>query len=100
MSTIRLSRTVLRPVQFRWWQPGKTLPLDCTGLTCTVRQTTLPYVPAVEAVDAAAGQFRLAAPTPAQADKLRLGKTYGIHVVLQDAGGNAVEEFRATLEVV
>lgn len=99
-ATVKLSIAVRRPVRFQWWQAGKVAPIDCSTFTCVVAETTLPWIPAVAPVDLALGKFELAPPTAEQAGQLRPGRTYGLHVVLRNAIGDGVEEFRVTIEAV
>jgi len=100
MSTIKLSRTVLRAVPFRWWQAGKVAPVDCSTFSCTIEASTLPVALQIEPVNLSQGQFQFAALTPEQAVRINPGRKYGAHVVLRNAGGAAVEEFRCTFEAV
>lgn len=97
MASILLSRTVLQPLAFEWWQAGEIAPIDCTGFSCAVAETTLPWTPAVITVNAALGRFALAAPTGPQAASLPTGRRYSVHVVLFSGAGVALEEFKLTL---
>lgn len=100
MADIRYSRTVPRSIPFEWWQAGEIAPIDCTGFTCAVEESTLGWTPAVTVTNAALGQFAIGAPSPAQADGLTSGRRYAVRVVLRNAGGQALEDFRLTLVAV
>lgn len=97
MSTYIISRTVLKPIQFEWFEQDSETRIDCTGLTCAVERTSLPWTPAITVIDAALGKFQIAPPTAPQAASLEAGRRYGVKVVMRDAGGNAVEEFDLVL---
>lgn len=99
MSTIKLSRTVLRPIPFRWWQAGKVAPVDCSTFTCEVLASTLPAALVIAPVDLPQGRFQFAALSPEQAARLSPGRKFGAHVVLKNAAGDPVEEFCCTFEV-
>ena len=100
MDNVPLSCTAPKALAINWWQAGKVARLDCTSFTCTVEGTSLPYTPAVEPINLAQGQFRLLPPAPADAAQLRPGKTYGLHLVLRNALGEAIEDIRFTIEAV
>lgn len=100
MRAVQLSRRVRRAIPFRWWQPGKVAPVDCTGFSHAIGDCTLPYPPVVEPVDPVSGRFRFAPPSAEQAQKLEPGRTYGAQVVLLNAAGEAIEEFRCEFEAV
>lgn len=99
-STVPLSRTAPKALQINWWQAGKVARLVCTSFSCAVVETSLPYVPVIAAVDLALGKFRMLPPAPVDAAKLKVGKTYGVHAVLRNALGEAIEDMRFTIEVV
>ena len=98
MARVRISRIVPRAIPFRWWQAGRVAPVDCSTFTCEVAETTLPFIPAIAPVDPALGKFSWAPATLQQLAQLRPGKTYGMHVVLKNAAGDAIEEFHCTFE--
>ena len=98
--TVPLSRTAPKAMQINWWQAGKLARLDCTSFTCAVAETSLPFAPAIAAVDLALGKFRMVAPAPIDAAKLKAGRTYGVHLVLRNALGEAIEDMRFTIEAV
>ena len=91
------SRTVRKPIRFEWWQAGETTPIDCTGLIPVVAETALPWTPAIVAINAALGQFEVAAPSAVQAALLVEGRRYGLRIELRSAGGAAIEEFSLIL---
>lgn len=99
-AAVPLSKSAPKPVQFNWWQEDKAARLDCTGFTCAVAETSLPYLPTIVAVDLAAGKFRMLAPDPAQAAKLKLGTHYGLQVILRDGTGAPIIDRRLMIEVV
>lgn len=99
-ASVPISKSAPKPIQFNWWQEGKTAQLDCTGFTCGVAQTSLPYLPTIVAVDLAAGRFRMLAPSPAQAAKLKLGTHYGLQLILRDPIGTPIIDRRLMIEVV
>jgi hypothetical protein len=82
---------VLKPIRFDWFQAGDVLPIDCTGFSCAVTETTLPWVPAVALLNAPLSQWQIAAPTAPQAALLVTGQRYGIKIVLFNALGEAIE---------
>lgn len=100
MKTIPISLTLARSAQLRWWQAGKLAPIDCTGFTCTVHETTLPYSPAITTVNAAQGAYRIEAPTAPQIALLRRGRRYAATVVLRDGGGAIVEAADLVFEAI
>lgn len=101
MSTsVPLSRTAPKALQINWWQAGKVARLDCTSFTCTVAETTLGFIPEIAAVDLGQGKFRMLAPAPGDAARLKAGRTYGVHLVLRNAIGEAIEDMRFTIEAV
>lgn len=100
MSTVRISHSVRRAIPLRWWQAGKVAPIDCSTFTCAVGETTMPFTLAIEPVDLPNGQFRFAAPTLQQLALLHVGRTYGVQVLLRNALGEPIEEFRCTFEAV
>lgn len=97
---VPLSRSAPRPLQINWWQAGKVARLDCTSFSCTVGETTLPYTPVIQVVNLAQGQFRIAAPAPADAAKLRRNRAYDLQLILRNALGEAIEDMRFTIEAV
>lgn len=103
MSTVEVSRLVLEPVPFIWCDADGVTPANLTGFTLRIAEHTLPYPPASPPViiptNLASGEFQLAAPTLAQAAHLKSGRSYGLHVVLTNGLGQAVDEFRLTLVV-
>lgn len=101
MSTIlRLSTAVPRAVLVRWFQPGRTARLDCTGFTMQTGETGLPFVPVWQAVNLAQGEFRIAPATPEQLALLRPGRQYGLHALLLNSLGEPVDDMRLTIEAV
>lgn len=99
-ASVPISKAAPKSVQFNWWQEGKAARLDCTGFTCTVAETSLPYPPTIVAVDLVLGKFRMLAPDPVEAAKLKLGAHYGLQLVLWDGGGAPVIDRRLMIEVV
>lgn len=99
MSELQLSRAVGRAVQIEWFQAGEVERINCTGLTCAVDKTTLPFVPAISPIDLAAGRFRMEPFTEAQLDKLEPGCAYGLLILLRDTDGAAVEELELTIRI-
>lgn len=91
MSVVPLSRDAPKGVPFRWWQAGKVARLDCRGFNCVVTETTLPYIPTIDAVDLQQGEFRIAPPTPEQAEGLIVGQKYPLRIVLRNGLGAGVE---------
>lgn len=100
MANAPLSCTAPKALAINWWQAGKSARLNCTGFTCTVQETALPFTPIVDPVNLAQGQFNLLPPAPAEAALLRPGKTYGLHLVLRNALGTPIEDIRFTIEAV
>ena len=100
MTMLQISRTVLRPILVRWWQPGRIARLDCTGLVTVTVETSLPYVPQFQALNLIVGEFQMMPPTPQQAALLRAGKSYGLHVVLRNVAGAGQDEYRLTVEAI
>ncbi|MEQ1499423.1 MAG: hypothetical protein ABL914_12270 [Novosphingobium sp.] len=97
MAEFTWSRTVLEPIAIELWQPGETAPINATGWTGAVEETTLPWQPAVIVISAVLGQVEIAAPTAPQAALLRAGQRYGVQVVFRDGSGAGVFEFDLTV---
>lgn len=95
---LRLSATVPRPVLLRWYQAGRTARLDCTGFTMETLETSLPFEPAFEAVDAPEGEFRMIPASVEQLGLLHRGRSYGLTAVLLNAAGDPVEDMALTIE--
>ena len=100
MADIRYSRSVPKAIPFEWWQAGEVAPINCSTFTCAIATTTLPWTPAVQAINPALGKFQIAAASEAQLAQMTPGKRYGVHVVLRNAGGGAAEEFDLVLVAV
>lgn len=99
MNVLPLSQAVGRAVRIEWWQHGELAPIDCTGFTSAVADTTLPFTPTITPVDLALGKFRMEPFTDAQRALLKVGKQYGLLIVLRNAVGDAIEDIRLTVEI-
>lgn len=98
--SVPLSKAAPRQLLINWWQAGKIARLDCTSFSCVVADTGLPFTPIIAAVDLATGRFRMLPPAPANAAKLKIGRSYGVHVVLRNALAEPVDDMRFTIEAV
>lgn len=98
MATYKLSRYVLRPIPFQFWQAGKIAPINCIGFTCEIADSSLPFAPVITAIDHVTGRFQINAFTQPQAASLVAGRQYGAHILLKNGGGTPVEEFRIVFE--
>jgi hypothetical protein len=83
---ITIKRGSSKRVRVRWWQGARgTSPrINCTGKTCLVDKTTLPWSPSIVVVDASQGEFDLIIATRSQSTAADLGRTYEISLLLAD----------------
>ena len=84
------------PVQI-FQPPANTVPMNCTGFTASVEESSLPFVLSIIPVDLALGKWKFVAPTEAQAAQLEMGKAYTLAVVIRNAGSEPVEDFELTV---
>jgi hypothetical protein len=98
MEPLSLSRSVQRLVPFELWNNGETAPINCSGFTVSVEETSLPFVPAIQTIDAATGRFQMLAPTEQQLATVTSGRRYRIKVIWRDGADEPVEGF--TMAVV
>ena len=99
-STITISLAAPKAIAFTWFQAGQTARLDCTGFSCVVGETTLPFTPTIDTLDAPEGEFRIRAFTSAQAAQLQRRRSYRLEVILRNGAGAAIEDFDVMLKAV
>jgi hypothetical protein len=94
----KINRLAPKGVLLRFWQTAAKLArLNCTSFTAAVEQTTLPFNLTVAPVNLAEGEWRIVAPTEAQAQQMDPQKPYRIGIVLRNAASEPVEEFALTV---
>jgi hypothetical protein len=94
----KINRRAPKGFTLRFWQtPAKLARLNCTGFTAEVGETTLPFNLTVLPVNLAQGEWRIVAPTEAQAELLVPGTAYRIAIVLRNAGSEPVEDMQLTV---
>lgn len=94
----KLSRLAPKALRIRWWQtPAKLARIDCTGFTCAVEETNLPYVPEIAVVNAIRGEFDILPPGAVDLAEVERAKSYSVSIVLRNAGGAPVDDFRLTV---
>lgn len=99
MNVLPLSQASGRTVGIEWWQAGETAPIDCTGFTCTVADTSLPFTPTITPVNLAQGKFRMEPFTDSQRSQLKLGRQYGLVLVLRNSAEDAIQDLRIAIEI-
>jgi hypothetical protein len=96
---VKLSRRTRKPIGLQWMQAGDVLPINCTGFSCVVHVTTLPYLPQISPVDLAQGRFDIIAPTAEQMALLDPTENYTLSINLVNALGEGVEEMDLSMGV-
>lgn len=95
----KIVRLAPKPILLRWWQAGYVARINCTGFTCQVAATDLPFAPSIVPVNLAQGEFQILAPTLAEAEALDHRKTYELAIRLMNGAGQPVEFMRMSVGV-
>ena len=99
-AAVILSKLAPKALRLIWYQTNaKAARINCTGFSCAVAETTLPYVPVIVPVNAAQGEFDMLPPNQAGRAALDRKRSYAVAIVLSNGVGQPLEELKFSVGI-